>query len=83
MVEIKRVKSRKDRKEFIRFENKLYSECEFFIPRIHKEESRLFSLKHNPYLLSNESTAYLAYQEGKVVGRVLCFFNRIKNLIVG
>ena len=78
MVEIKRVRYRKDRKYFIKFENKLYSECEFFIPRIYKEESKLFSSKHNPYLFSNESTAYLAYQEGKIVGRVLCFFNRIE-----
>lgn len=85
MVEIVRVKNKKDRKRFINFENKLYAECDYFIPDIYKTSNKLFNVKKNPSLLSNESTAYIAFQEGKVVGRVLCFFNRIekqeKNLI--
>ena len=85
MVEIRRVKSRRDRKKFINFENKLYSKCECFVPTIYKDEISMFSYKKNPNIISNESTGYLAYQDGKVVGRVLCTFNRIekdkKNII--
>jgi len=78
MVEIVRVKSRKDKKNFINFENKLYSECEFFIPTIYKDAISLFSTKKNPNLISNETTGYLVYQNGKIAGRVLCSFNRIE-----
>lgn len=78
MVEIKIVKTKKDRKNFINFENKLYSECEFFVPTVYKKEKHLFNVKKNPDLMSNETTGYLAYQDGKVVGRVLCIFNRIE-----
>ena len=42
MVEIKIVKTKKDRKNFINFENKLYSECEFFVPTVYKKEKHLF-----------------------------------------
>lgn len=78
MVEVIRVKSRKDRKNFINFENKLYSECEYFVPRIYKDEIKLFSSKKNPNLVSNETTGYLVYQNGKLAGRILCSFNRIE-----
>lgn len=78
MVEVVRVKSRKDKKNFINFENKLYNECEYFVPRIYKDEIKLFSSKKNPNLMSNETTGYLAYQNGKLAGRILCSFNRIE-----
>ncbi len=85
MVEIKIVKKRKNSNNFLKFVNKLYNECQMFSPAYHKKEKHLFSNKYNPNLISNETIGLLAFQEGKVVGRVLGISNRIertKNKIV-
>lgn len=78
MVEIKIVKNKKQQKEFMKFADVLYKENEEYVPCYHKKEKKLFSHKHNPNLLSNETMAMLAFQEGKVVGRILCMYNRIE-----
>lgn len=79
MVEIITVKNKKDIRSFISFEDKLYSGCEYYVPHIQKEITKLFSQKKNPNLLSNEIIGFLAYQEGKVIGRIMGIMNRIEN----
>ena len=80
MVEIIRVKNKKDIRNFITFEDKLYNSCEYYVPHIEREISKLFSVKKNPNLISNEFVGFLAYQEGKIVGRVMGIINRVENL---
>jgi len=79
MVEIVRVKSKQDIKDFVLFEEKLYSGCEFYVPRTQKEMVSLFSEKKNPNLYANEVVAFLAYQDGKLSGRIMGIVNRVEN----
>lgn len=78
MVEIKIVKTKKQIKEFVKFVDYLYSDCKQYCPCYQKSEHKLFSHKKNPSLVSNEIIGFLAYQEGKVVGRTLGIINRVE-----
>lgn len=78
MVEIKIVKTKKQIKDFFKFVDYLYSDCKQYCPRYQKSEQKLFSHKKNPSLVSNEIIGFLAYQEGKVVGRILGIINRVE-----
>lgn len=78
MVEIKIVKSKKDIKDFLKFVDVLYKDCYAYIPSYKNCEKNLFSHKKNSYLNSNETTGFLAYQEGKIVGRIMGILNRIE-----
>lgn len=78
MVEVKIVKNKKQQKEFIKFADNLYKENSEYVPYYHKREKKLFSHKHNPSLTSNETMAMLAYQDGRLVGRIMCSKNRIE-----
>ena len=78
MVELKIVKSKKQQREFIKFADNLYKENGSYVPYYHKFEKNLFYHKKNPNLLSNEIMGVLAYQEGRIVGRILCISNRIE-----
>ena len=78
MVEIKIVKTKKQIKEFVKFVDYLYSDCKQYCPCYQKSEYKLFSHKKNPSLVSNEIIGFLAYQEGKVVGRTLGIINRVE-----
>ncbi len=78
MVEVKIVKTKRQAKEFFRFVDYLYGDCKEYCPSYKKSEYRLFSHKKNPSLNSNEIIGFLAYQEGKVVGRILGIINRVE-----
>lgn len=77
MVELRIVKTKKQQKDFIKFADFLYKENHSYVPYYHKFEKHLFSHKTNPNLISNEIMGVLAYQEGRIVGRILCSYNRI------
>lgn len=78
MVEIKIVKTKKQQRDFVKFADLLYRDNEDYVPYCHKIEKNLFSHKKNPNLTSNEIVGFLAYQQGKIVGRILGINNRIE-----
>ena len=69
MVEIKEAKSKKDIKNFIELPLRMYKGNEFFVPPLYSSERVIFK-KKNPYASSSEQVFYLAYKEGKLVGRI-------------
>ena len=78
MVEVVIVKNKKDIKNFISFEDKLYNGCDYYVPYFQKDMVNLFSHKRNHNLVSNECIAFLAYQSGKIVGRIMGIANRVQ-----
>lgn len=69
MIETKEVKSNKEIKEFVEFPLKLYKDSKYYVPSFYGEELKV--LKHkSPYEKVAESVFFLAYENGKVVGRI-------------
>ena len=60
MVEIKEVKTRKQRKEFLNFPLKLYKGCEYFVPPLYMDEKKIFN-KDYVYYDQSEAVYYNAY----------------------
>ena len=69
MVEIKEVKSKKDIKAFIEFPLEMYKGNPYFVPPLYSSEKVIFK-KKNPFSSSSESCFFLAYKDGKLVGRI-------------
>lgn len=78
MVEIKIVKAKKEIKDFLKFVDVLYKDSYAYVPSYKYSEKNLFSHRKNPNLSSNETIGFLAYQERKVVGRIMGILNRIE-----
>lgn len=74
MVTIKEVSSRKEEKLFIQFQNKLYKDCEYYCPTLDSDEKATFSDK-NPVMEFSEFVRFLAYKDGKLVGRIAGMIN--------
>jgi len=70
MIEIKEVKTKKDIKTFVNFPNKLYKGCKNYSYPFKSDEIGNFNPKKNLSLKDCEVVTYLAYSDGKVVGRV-------------
>ena len=78
MIEIKEVKTKKDRKQFLDFTLDLYKDNPYFCPPIYADEMNVFSTK-NIYNDQSESIFYLALKDGKVVGRIQGILQKASN----
>lgn len=78
MLEVKVVTNKKMRKEFVNFPLKLYKDNPYFVPPMYSDEMKIFT-KKNIYNDTCEQIYFLAYRDGKVVGRISAFIQRAYN----
>ena len=78
-VTIKTVTTRRDLKIFVRFANKLYKGNKYYVPSMPMDDMNTLNPKSNAAFEFSEAELYLAYQEGKVVGRVAAIINHKAN----
>ncbi len=74
-VEIKKVENKKDLKKFIEFHYDLYMDCPYDVPNLYSDEVNTLSKDKNAAFDFCEAEYYLAYKEGKLVGRVAAIVN--------
>lgn len=78
-VEIKQITTFRDLKKFVRFGNDFYKDCEYFCPQLISDELNIFNLKVNPAHEVCEHVLYMAYRDGKAVGRIAGIINHAAN----
>lgn len=78
-VEIKQITTRRELKEFIRFGNDFYKDCEFFCPQLIGDELNTFNPKINPAHEVCEHVLYMAYRDKRPVGRIAGIINHAAN----
>ena len=69
MLEIIKVETKKQRKEFVEYPLRLYKNNEFFVPPLYGDEMKIFTAK-NVYARTCKSAFWLAIRDGKTVGRI-------------
>jgi hypothetical protein len=80
-VEIKQVKTKKDKKEFIYLPARVHKGNPDWLPPIYSDEWQLFDEKKNKSYQYADTILYLAYKNGKVAGRIMGIINRRYNAI--
>lgn len=78
-VQIKVVENKKDFKIFARFANKLYKGNKYYVPSMPLDDLNTFDKNKNAAFDFSEAEFYLAYKEGKLVGRVAAIINHKAN----
>ena len=81
MIEIKEAISKAELKLFVKFPFKLYKDSKYWVPPIISEELKTFDKSENPVFNDAEAQFFLAYQNGKIVGRIAAIINwlEVKN----
>jgi hypothetical protein len=74
-VEIKKVSSRRDLDKFIQLHYDLYRGNQYDAPNLYSDELKTLSKDKNSAFEFCEAEYYLAYRDGKVVGRVAAIIN--------
>ena len=78
-VEIKEVTSKKELKKFVKFNIELYKNNPYHVPSLIDEEMMTLDREKNPAFEVCASIYFLAYKEGKVVGRIAGIINHRSN----
>ncbi|HFA50581.1 MAG TPA: N-acetyltransferase [Bacteroidetes bacterium] len=80
---ITEVKSKRDKKRFIDFPHDLYKDDPNYVPEIYIGQKELLSEKKNPFFQHSKVQLYLAYNNGKIVGRIAAIRNNEYNKFAG
>lgn len=78
-VIVREASSPKELRRFARFGNDLYRHCPQYVPDLEMDIIQSFSPKHNPGLSFARAVPFLAWREGKCVGRVAAIINHRAN----
>lgn len=70
MIEIREVLTRKQRKQFIKFQNELYKDVPQYIPTLMVDEMEQLDERKNPAFKTCRMRMFLAYKDEKIVGRI-------------
>lgn len=81
MVEIREVKTRKQLKDFVQYPNKLYKGNPNYVPTLDFDEMSNLTPKTNPAFEYCDIRNFLAYRDGKIVGRVSAVLNKARNAL--
>ena len=76
---ISRVSSKKEMKEFVRFNYELYKDNPYAVPDLLEDTLDTFNKKKNPAFRFCEAEWFLARRNGKIVGRICAIINHKAN----
>jgi len=81
MIEIREVNldSKKEIKKFIKFEWEVYKNDKNWVPPLIIDMLTRFNPKKNPFFEHSEVQPYLAYENCKIVGRIVAIVNHLHN----
>lgn len=70
MVTVKEVKTKSDLRKFVDFPNELYKDNPYFVPAFFSDDMADWNHKKNPAFEYCDAKCFLAYKDGKIVGRI-------------
>jgi len=79
MVEIKQVSNRRELTAFVQFYYDLYRGSEYAVPYLFSDEMSTLRRDKNPSFECCDAAYFLAFRDGKTVGRVAAIINRRAN----
>ena len=78
-VEIKKIDDRAGLKAFVNFFYDLYRDCPYSVPYLYTDEINTLRKDRNPAFAFCEADYFLAYKDGKPVGRIAAIINHRAN----
>jgi len=79
MVTVREITSRADIRKFINFANELYKDNPYYVPDMFGSQVNDFDREKNPAYEYCDSKCFLAYRDGRIVGRIAAIYNTHAN----
>jgi hypothetical protein len=78
-LEIRPIASKRDTKDFIKFQWEIYKDFPNWVPPLIMDRKKLMDREKNPFYKHSEAEFYLARKNGKIVGRIGAIINHNHN----
>lgn len=78
-IEVVSVGNKKDLGKFIDFPHELYKHDPNYVPEMYLGQLDLLSPQKHPFYKHSQAQPFLAYQDGRIVGRILAIWNTNHN----
>lgn len=78
-IDVVKIKCRKELDDFIRLPYYIYKDCEQYVPDLESDIREQLDPKRNPAFEFSDVQPFVAYREGKAVGRIVGIINRKAN----
>jgi len=78
-ISVKEVESQSEMRRFIKLPWKIYKDNPYWVPPLISAQKELLNRKKNPFFRYADVRFYLAYKDGKPVGRIATIINRNHN----
>lgn len=78
MLEIREVRTGREKRDFLNFPLKLYKDNPYFVPPLYMDEKKIFN-KNYIYYDTCEAVYFNAYRDGKMVGRISGILQKVSN----
>jgi hypothetical protein len=79
MIKIKTIETKKDLRKFVKLPFKIYKGSVNWVPLLIMDDMEAFSPQKNPAHERADSRLFLAYKDGKPVGRIVGIISRVAN----
>ena len=78
-LQIKRITTKRELKDFVRFNYELYKDCPYAVPDFLEDTLDTFNKDYNAAFEFCDADWFLALKDGKIVGRVVAIINNRAN----
>ena len=83
MIEVREVKTRKEKKDFVNLPLKLYKDNDYYVPLLYVDEMNLFSKKKNINYDDCDMAFFIAYKDKIPAGRIIAIEQKTYNKKTG
>ncbi|MBN2400138.1 MAG: hypothetical protein JXI33_07335 [Candidatus Aminicenantes bacterium] len=78
-ITVKEVLNKKDLKTFVKIPFPMYKDNPYWVPQLIKDEMEIFDRAKNPAFENADARLFLAFKDGKAVGRIAAINSRVAN----
>jgi hypothetical protein len=74
-IEVKKVKSKSELNQFIKFPWQIYKDDKHWVPPLIMEQKKLLNKDKNPFFKDADADYFISYKDGKIAGRIAAIKN--------
>ncbi|MEX2519543.1 MAG: N-acetyltransferase [Paracoccaceae bacterium] len=82
-IEVRRVAGKAEMKAFIRLPGQIMKDDPHWVEPLHFERARFFSPRHNPWFAHGEAAYFLAWRDGRAIGRISAQIDQLSPKVDG
>jgi hypothetical protein len=78
-ISLRKVRSSTEEKQFLELPYQLYKGHAHWVPQLRMAQKDILNIAKHPFYQTSDAEKFIAYRDGKPVGRIMAIFNRAHN----